>query len=372
MQLEILTCERIKDKYLVTIKDNPFYIDGKGGQLGDRGTIGGLEILEVTEKGIILSDSLKCGSQDYNICSGRKLYIEENHTGQHLFSAVAYNDFSLNTVSFRMGEEHTSVDLDSQEITPEIAKSLEEKINEIIKSAIPLKIYTLSHEDAIQKEGLRRQIKEKVTGDVRFVEIPEVDISACAGYHVENTKDIRLLKILYWEKIKGECTRFYFIAGHKALEDYNFKHKTIRDLSHVFSSKEDEIIQMVGKVLEDKKNTESQLKNLSIKYAELLSQELLKNPLKFGEINVIFYDEDKTLSSFFSRTINLDEYLLITGGDELYSVMSNIVNCKELLKFVISRLPSLKGGGSETKGNLKGEVKKEELLETIRLYFENN
>lgn len=372
MQVEILTCEKFKDKYIVTVKENPFYIDGKGGQLGDRGTISGIEILENTEKGILVSNPVELGIQDYNIYENRKIYIKENHTAQHLFSAVAYNDFGLNTVAFRMGVDYTTVDIDSQEISLEIMEAIEKKVNDTIQRAIPLDIYTLTHDEAMKKEGLRRQIKEKVTGDVRFIEIPGVDISACAGYHVENTKDIRLFKILYWEKIKGECTRFYFIAGYKAFEDYKFKHQIIRDLCHRFSSKENEIIEMVGKVFQDRKNLEGQLKNVSIKYAELLSQELIKNPIIFGQNQIIFYDEDQNISSFLSRNIDLDKYLLITEGDGAsYTVMSNIFNCKELLKFILSRHSSLKGGGSETKGNFKGEIKKEELLDTIKLYFEN-
>ena len=90
-----------------------------------------------------------------------------------------------------MAEEYTTVDLDSNTISDETIEALEFKANEIIEKAIQLKIYIMNHEDAMKVEGLRKAIKDKVTGDVRFVEIPEVDLGACAGFHVENTKDIR-------------------------------------------------------------------------------------------------------------------------------------------------------------------------------------
>ena len=89
-----------------------------------------------------------------------------------------------------MAEEYTSVDLDSNTISEETIKELENKANEVIRKAIELKIYTLNHEEALKIEGLRKAIKDKVTGDVRFVEIPDIDLGACAGFHVENTKDV--------------------------------------------------------------------------------------------------------------------------------------------------------------------------------------
>lgn len=371
MQLEILTCKSQKDKFLITVKENPFYIDGKGGQLGDRGEISGIKISQVTEEGILLENEIHPGVYEYNIDENRKIHIGENHTAQHLFSAIAYKVFGLNTVSFRMSEDYSTVDLDSLDISDEVTKKMEKITNDYIEKALPVDIYILSHEEAHKKVGLRKSIKEKVTGDVRFVEIQSTDISACAGYHVDNTKDIRLFKILYSEKVKGEFTRFYFIAGEKAIEDYSKKHQILRNLCHKFSCRENEIEEMIEKVLDDRKNIDNELKNISIKYAEIISQKLIKNSINFNNNMVIFYDEEKNIGSFLNRNIDLDNYLLITGTDDTYAFISNKVNCKELLKFILSHSSGLKGGGSETKGNLKGKIKKEELLDIIKSYFYN-
>ena len=225
MKVEVLSCEKIKEGYIVKLKDGnePFYIDGKGGQLGDRGTIGESIVLEVKDGSILVDKEVALGEQECSINMERRKDIASQHTAQHLFSALAYNDYQLNTMGFRMAEEYTTVDLDSNTITEETIKELENKANEVIRRAIELKIYTLNHEEAMKIEGLRKAIKDKVTGDVRFVEIPDTDLGACAGFHVENTKDIKLFKILSHEKIKGNYTRFFFIAGDRALKDYAFK-----------------------------------------------------------------------------------------------------------------------------------------------------
>lgn len=268
-----------------------------------------------------------------------------------------------------MAEEYTTVDLDSNTISDETIEELEFKANEIIEKAIQLKIYIMNHEDAMKVEGLRKAIKDKVTGDVRFVEIPEVDLGACAGFHVENTKDIRVFKLINHEKIKGNYTRFYFIAGDRALNDYSFKHRLSRDLCHIFSCKNEEIVEMVDKFLDEKKKVEGELKNLAANYSELLSEKLMREAEIIGDNKIVIYLGDKVVGQFLGRYIDLDNYLLITGNDENYSLMSNKVNCKEFIKHIITTQGGIKGGGSETKGNFKGKISKDELLNNLKTFL---
>ena len=98
------------------VLNSPFYVDGKGGQLGDRGTIAEANIVEVKENIVILDKNLEDGEYTYSIDEKRQEDIRQQHTAQHIFSAEAYNNFGLNTVGFRMAEEYTTVDLDQKDI----------------------------------------------------------------------------------------------------------------------------------------------------------------------------------------------------------------------------------------------------------------
>lgn len=367
--LEILSCAKGKNGYEIELKENIFYPDGKGGQLGDRGVIGEAKILEVKENRVIIDKELELGKYNFSIDENRRRDIAEQHTAQHLFSAIAYTDYQLNTVGFRMAEEYTTVDLDSNNISNETIANIEKKANDIIEKAIQLKIYILNHQDAMKVEGLRRAIKEKITGDIRFVEIPGVDLGACAGFHVENTKDIRLFKLINYEKIKGNYTRFYFLAGNRAINDYGFKHNLSRELCHTFSCKNNEIIEMVNKFLDEKKKSEGELRNLASNYAELLSEKLKKEAGIIGDKKVIVYIGDKFIAQSLGRYIDLDEYILITGSDENYSMMSNKINCKEFIKCLINIHSEIKGGGNESKGNFKGKISKDELLDNLKTFL---
>lgn len=371
MKVEVLSCEKIKEGYIVKLKDGnePFYIDGKGGQLGDRGTIGESIVLEVKDGSILVDKEVALGEQECSINMERRKDIASQHTAQHLFSALAYNDYQLNTMGFRMAEEYTTVDLDSNTITEETIKELENKANEVIRRAIELKIYTLNHEEAMKIEGLRKAIKDKVTGDVRFVEIPDTDLGACAGFHVENTKDIKLFKILSHEKIKGNYTRFFFIAGDRALKDYAFKHELSKELCHIFSCKDHEILTMLNKSLEEKKKIETEMKMIASEFSELLGEKLMKEAEEIDGYKFIIYVGDKTTVQYLPRHINPEEYLLITGSEDSYSIISNQINCKDFLKELTSANNNIKGGGNQIKGNFKGKISKEELKKQLETFL---
>lgn len=371
MKVEVLSCEKIKEGYIVKLKDGnePFYIDGKGGQLGDRGTIGESIVLEVKDGSILVDKEVALGEQECSINMERRKDIASQHTAQHLFSALAYNDYQLNTMGFRMAEEYTTVDLDSNTITEETIKELENKANEVIRRAIELKIYTLNHEEAMKIEGLRKAIKDKVTGDVRFVEIPDTDLGACAGFHVENTKDIKLFKILSHEKIKGNYTRFFFIAGDRALKDYAFKHELSKELCHIFSCKDHEILTMLNKSLEEKKKIETEMKMIASEFSELLGEKLMKEAEEINGYKFIIYVGDKTTVQYLPRHINSEEYLLITGSEDNYSIISNKINCKDFLKELTSANNNIKGGGNQIKGNFKGKISKEELKKQLETFL---
>lgn len=371
MKLKIKSCEKLKNVYLVESEPRDiFYVDGKGGQLGDRGRIGEAKVLEVKENGIVVDKELELKEYPYEIDQQRRENIACQHTAQHVFSAIAYNDYSLNTVGFRMAEDYTTVDLDSNKISEETIEELEKKANETITKAIELKIFVMNNEEARKIEGLRKAIKEKVVGDVRFVEISGVDLSACAGFHVKNTKDIKLFKIIHHEKIKGNYTRFYFIAGDRALRDYSYKHELSKELCHIFSCKEHEIEEMLNKSLKEKQRVESECKNLASQYVELLAEKLLKESEIIEEYQPIFYFGNNIVAQFLGKYMR-ENNILITGKGNSFSVLAQNFNCKDFIKYLASKNPDIKGGGNSNKGNFKGKIVESKLREILVEYLKN-
>ena len=373
MENKKVNIKKISDK-TYEILNSPFYIDGKGGQLGDRGTISDVNIVEVKENLVILDKNLEDGEHSYFIDEKRREDIRQQHTAQHIFSAEAYNNFSLNTVGFRMAEEYTTVDLDQKDISKEIIEKLEKLVNNDIKKDIVVKEEIYTNEEAHKIENLRKAIKDKIKGDVRFIKIGDIDICACAGFHVSRTSQIEIFKIINYENVKGNYTRFYFLAGERAKTDYNKKHDIIKKLTNIFSCKDDEILEMLDKSLTEKSKISTELKSLSMKYAELMAKDFEKTFIEYKEHKILIYNEDENLVNILPRFVNLDKFLLLSGHDKNYSLNSNIYDCKAIISNITKSFPTIKGGGGKNKGNIKLDktYNKDKLVELIKKGIDNN
>lgn len=373
MENKKVNIKKISDK-TYEILNSPFYIDGKGGQLGDRGTISDANIIEVKENLVILDKNLEDGEHSYFIDEKRREDISQQHTAQHIFSAEAYNNFSLNTVGFRMAEEYTTVDLDQKDISKEIIEKLEKLVNNDIKKDIVVKEEIYTNEEAHKIENLRKAIKDKIKGDVRFIKIGDIDICACAGFHVSRTSQIEIFKIINYENVKGNYTRFYFLAGERAKADYNKKHDINKKLTNIFSCKDDEILEMLDKSLTEKSKISTELKSLSMKYAELMAKDFEKTFIEYKEHKILIYNEDENLVNILPRFVNLDKFLLLSGHDKNYSLNSNIYDCKAIISNITKSFPTIKGGGGKNKGNIKLDktYNKDKLVELIKKGIDNN
>ena len=368
-----INIKKIFDK-TYEILNSPFYVDGKGGQLGDRGTISDANIIEVKENLVILDKDLEDGEYTYFIDEKRREDISQQHTAQHIFSAEAYNNFGLNTVGFRMAEEYTTVDLNQKDISKEIIEKLEELVNNDIKTDIVVEEEIYTNEEAHKIENHRKLIKDKIKGDIRFIKVGDIDICACAGFHVSRTSQVEIFKIINYENIKGNYTRFYFLAGERAKTDYNKKHDIIKKLTNIFSCKDDEILEMLDKSLTEKSKISTELKSLSMKYAELMVKDFEKTFIEYKEHKILIYNEDENLVNILPRFVNLDKFLLLSGHDKNYSLNSNIYDCKAIISNITKSFPTIKGGGGKNKGNIKLDktYNKDELVELIKKGIDNN
>ena len=356
------------------VLNSPFYVDGKGGQLGDRGTIAETNIVEVKENIVILDRNLEDGEYTYSIDEKRQEDIRQQHTAQHIFSAEAYNNFGLNTVGFRMAEEYTTVDLDQKDISKEVIEKLEELVNKDIKADILVEEEIYTNEEAHKFENLRKAIKEKIKGDVRFIKIGDVDICACAGFHVARTSEIEIFKIINHENIKGNYTRFYFLAGDRAKNDYNKKHDIIKKLTNTFSCKDHEILEMLDKSLKEKASVTAELKSLGMRYAELMAKDFENTFIDYKDFKILIYNENENLVGILPKFINLDKFLLLIGYNTSYTLMSNIYDCKEIIINIVKNFPNIKGGGGKNKGNIKLDkaYNRNELIEIIKKGIDSN
>ena len=81
-------------------------------------------------------------------------------------------------------------------------------------------------------------------------------------------------------------TRFYFLAGDRAKNDYNKKHDIIKKLTNTFSCKDDEILEMLDKSLKEKASVTAELKSLGMRYAELMAKDFENTFIDYKDFKI--------------------------------------------------------------------------------------
>lgn len=264
------------NKYYVKLSKTAFYPEG-GGQPSDHGTIDGVELLELEEKdGVIyhiLPEAPKNTTVSCELDFERRLDLMQQHSGQHLLSAVFYNTYDGKTSSFHLGEDYISIDISLSDVSSELIKEVEDKANKYIYENIEVKNFLITP-DEVDNYPLRKL--PKVKEDIRIVEIGDVDFSPCCGTHVTKTGEIGIIKIIKFEKYKGN-TRIYFKCGNRALQDYQNKNDIISGLSKQFNAAENEILVRAEAILHELDEAQKTVKEYKDKIAYYEAMDILNS-----------------------------------------------------------------------------------------------
>jgi alanyl-tRNA synthetase len=210
--------ERSVDGTRVYLDETAFY-PTSGGQPHDVGTLGGVAVVDVVDEderiAHVLAAPLGGGGSEPRLV-GRIDWVRrydhmQQHTGQHLLSAVFEDMFGAKTVSVHFGPESSTLDLDVESLTHEQFVAAEARANELVGEARPVAV---TFEDAQTAQGLRKASDR--AGTLRIVSIEGVDRSACGGTHVRSTAEIGAVLVRSSEKVR-KTTRVEFVCGRRAL-----------------------------------------------------------------------------------------------------------------------------------------------------------
>jgi alanyl-tRNA synthetase len=205
------------DRWIVTLDRTAFY-PTSGGQPFDIGTLGGANVVDVFDRedgtiGHAVDRELERNSRVRgHVDWARRFDHMQQHTGQHLLSAAFERAAGARTVSFHLGTETSTIDLD-REVGAELVAAVEEAVNEVLWEDREVCVKFVTAGEAA-KLPLRKDPAR--TGDLRIIEIKEFDLSACGGTHVRRTGGIGLIAIRGFERFKGGL-RVEFVCGRRAL-----------------------------------------------------------------------------------------------------------------------------------------------------------
>ena len=299
--------------------------------------------------------------------TGRRNDIAVQHTAEHLFSGIALKDYNLNNVGFRMGEEVSTIDLDSDTISDKMVKELSDKVNEAISKGAKVLGTTVMKHEIETVSGLRKKISPKITDEyIRLVKIEGYDLCACAGFHVGDIKDLKVFKILSHERIKGKYTRFTFIAGERALKDYEKKSEIIKSLNHKFSCRDNEVLKKFENYQKEHEELKKSYNYLLQKYALTLKEDILKNAVEINSHKIVFYHGDKELINEVKKVFAEEKITFAGFYEDSVLIASEDINCSALIKEIIKADNSVKGGGGAKQGNIKGNISEEIIIKSFQ------
>jgi alanyl-tRNA synthetase len=227
-----------------------------------------------------------------NIDVARRRDHMQQHSGQHVLSAAFVRLFNMPTVSFHMGEDSCSIDLDTKSLTPDQMETVERAANEVIAEDRPVEIRFVSQEEALGL-GLRK-LPPSDRGQLRLIAIRDYDLSACGGTHVRSTGQIGCILLRKAEKVK-QGIRVEFVCGQRAVRTARRDYTTLAESAGLFSAHMWDLPQQIVKAQEEAKGARRQREQLLDELAEQHAFHLLSETRENSGRKVIrqmFTDRD--------------------------------------------------------------------------------
>ena len=267
------------------VLDATYFYPTSGGQLRDEGSIEGNKVIDIVREGNVMIHILekkckfkKCDLVECSIKKERRLQLAQHHTSAHILNAAAKRILGNH---INQAGAHKDVDKARLDIThynalneKELAK-IEEEANKIVDEKINVNKSFVERGDAENKYGVEIYQGGVVPGKMlRIVDIPEVDVEACGGTHLNNTSEAGLIKILKSSKISDSIVRIEYVAGKAAEKE---------------SSREDKILNEAANILDVGK------KGVAIKSSEVFRywKDIVK---KKKEVEIVYSGDEEDIS----------------------------------------------------------------------------
>jgi alanyl-tRNA synthetase len=164
----------------------------------------------------------------------------QQHTGQHLLSAVFDDLFGAKTLSVHFGPDYSTLDVDAESISRSQLVAAEERANALVAEGRPVAV---SFEDAAGASGLRKASDR--AGTLRIVSIADVDRSACGGTHVRSTAEIGPVLLRSVEKVR-KSTRVEFVCGMRAVRRARRDFESLTSIGASLSASLDDAASLVA------------------------------------------------------------------------------------------------------------------------------
>ncbi|XP_045464052.1 alanyl-tRNA editing protein Aarsd1 [Harmonia axyridis] len=343
------------------VLENTIIFPEGGGQPSDTGYLNEIKVHHVARKEDI---AIHYVDKPFNIGENVEQRIDwdrredhmQQHSGQHLISAIFEKNYKLTTVSWWLGEEVSYIELDTPSVSDELLIEVENEVNKLIQEARKVEVIVYSKDtppEVLENAKSTRGLPEDHVGDIRVISIENIDNNMCCGTHVSNLSQLQAIKLLNSEKSKRKNKTFVnFLCGRRVLKRLENCLKREQKLTQSLKSNPAQHPELVEKLLNNVKNYS---KNLSTVLKDLAIYEATK--LKNTELIPKYYSLHRKEAEPDFMNIFIQEYggtsvllFLSTGGEK---GIGNIIlyGPKEHVEELSPRICTIMDGKGAVKGN---------------------
>jgi alanyl-tRNA synthetase len=273
---QVVACEAIDGRFEVLLDRTAFY-PTSGGQPYDTGKLGGANVSDVFEREEdhevvhVVDEPLPPGPVHGAIDWERRFDHIQQHTGQHLLSAAFLKLFSFPTVSFHLGREICTIDLDAPALVPRHLEEAERLACQAVFDDRPIAV-TFRQKEELTELGVRKQVERE--GTLRLIAIEGFDIQPCGGTHALRTGQVGVILVRKVERQK-QVWRVEFVSGGRAIAAARGDFYTLGAAAREIGCGMSEVPAMVMKMIEERKAAHRERGQLAGRLAELEAAALL-------------------------------------------------------------------------------------------------
>ena len=359
---QVLSCEVLADaeenpsgpRWGIVLDQTLLY-PSSGGQPNDLGKLGDANVLDVHdgEDRIlhIVDRPVPIGRVDGCIHWPRRFDHMQQHTGQHLLSAIFQERFGLVTMSFHLGELVSTIDLRGPQPSPLVLEGAARAANAVIFEDREITVRYGTAEQFAEL-GVRKEVDRK--GILRAIEIAGIDLQPCGGTHLRHTGQLGMILIRGSNKIRQDW-RVEFVCGGRAEAAARSDAELIRQVSAQLQSAPQDLGASIDRLLREKESSAKRLKSLLPKVAESEAAVLLSavspRPDGIRVISRLFEGAESDHLQLLATALARAEGVVALLADELSGSVVLAQNpaaardMNALLKGVFERFAG-KGGGS--------------------------
>ena len=337
------------------ILDRTAFYPASGGQPHDLGKIEEANVLDVRDGGdeIIHIVDRRPGDPDVKCCIDwpRRFDHMQQHTGQHLLSAMFQERFGRPTVSFHMGAEVSTIDLQGPEPSEEFLEGAERAANHIIfeDRAVHVRYGTA---EQFARLGVRKEVQRE--GLLRAIEIESADLQPCGGTHVKSTGQIGLVLVRRCTKMRQDW-RLEFVCGGRAEKAARSDFQLLGQLAEKLSCASEDVVSAVARALSERdahfKNHRALLERLAAVEAALAVQSASPCPNGLHLFQGVLDDvSPEYLGLLATEIVKAEKSVVLLSGKNSGQLLfaqhpSSAKDMNALLKQVCEKIGG-KGGGT--------------------------